>query len=138
MAKIDARTKQLFADHGNQSRIFALATSSKGGIPNVVPIGFLFVANDDEIWVIDNYLNKTLKNILDNPVVSVYAMGGEGGHECVQVKGKAVYETSGPDYEAAKKMAKDKNEKYPAKGLVKISPCAVYDTTPGPNAGKKL
>jgi len=43
----------------------------------------------------------------------------------------------GPDYEAAKKMAKEKKETYPAKGLIKIIVSDRYDTTPGPEAGKK-
>ncbi|MBE6527226.1 MAG: pyridoxamine 5'-phosphate oxidase [Thermoplasmata archaeon] len=134
---LDAKVKQIFADHGAGPRIFALATASKEGVPNVVPIGFLWVEGD-EIRVIDNFLNKTLENIKSNPICAVYAMGGKDGKECVQVKGKAVYETSGPEYEAAFKMARSKSDKYPAKGLVRITPCAVYDTTPGPNAGKKL
>ena len=134
---IDARTKQIFTDHQAGPRIFALATSSAKGIPNVVPIGFLWVEGD-EIRVVDNFLNKTLANLKENPFAAVYAIGGKDGKECVQVKGKAVYETSGPEYEAAVKMAHSVSDKYPAKGLVRITPCAVYDTTPGPNAGKKL
>ena len=134
---IDDRTRQIFADHGAGPRIFALATSSSKGVPNVVPIGFLWVEGD-EIRVIDNFLNKTLANIKENPIVAVYAMGGKDGKECVQVKGKAVYENSGAEYEAAVAKAHSISDKYPAKGLVRITPCAVYDTTPGPNAGKKL
>ncbi|MCQ2079578.1 MAG: pyridoxamine 5'-phosphate oxidase family protein [archaeon] len=135
---ISDKTKQLFADHGANQHIFALATASKTGIPNVVPIGFLWVANDDEVWVIDNYLNKTLANIRENPVAAVYAMGGESGKETVQLKGKCVYETEGADYEAAVAMAHKINPGFPAKGLVKIRISCAFDTTPGPNAGKKL
>ncbi len=135
---ISAEAKQLFADHKADHKYFALATASKAGVPNVVPIGFLWVANDDEIWVIDNYLNKTLANILENPVAAVYAIGGESKHETVQLKGKCVYETSGKDYEAAKEMAHKANPGFPAKGLVKIKVSCAFDTTPGPNAGKKI
>ena len=137
MVAIDDKTKQLFLDHRAGFRIYAMATASKDGVPNVVPIGFLWIEGD-EIRVIDNYLNKTFDNLKENPIVAVYAQGGEGGHECVQVKGRAIYETSGPEYEAAVKMAHDKNPNYPAKGLVRITPCHIYDTTPGPNAGKKI
>lgn len=135
---ISAKTKQIFNDHAAGPRIFALATASKTGIPNVVPIGFLWVANDDEIWVIDNFLNKTLANIKENPYAAAYAMGGENGKECIQVKGSATYETSGADYEACVAKAHSINPNYPAKGLVKIKVCREYNTTPGPDAGKKL
>lgn len=114
-----------------------MATSSKQGIPNVVPIGFLWVENG-EIYVVDNYLNKTLANIRENPVAAVYALGGKDGKECIQVKGKAVYEDSGPLYEAARAKAKAKNDKYPAKGLLRIIPEHVYNTSPGPDAGKEF
>lgn len=135
---ISAETKQLFADHKNDHKYFSLATASKDGVPNVVPIGFLWVANDDELWVIDNYLNKTLANIKENPVAAVYAIGGESKHEAVQLKGKCSYETSGSDYEEAKKMAHKANPGFPAKGLLKIKVSDAYDTTPGPEAGKKI
>lgn len=135
---IDEGIKQLFEQHKNNNRFFALATSSKAGVPNVVPIGFLWVANDEEIWVIDNYLNKTLANIRENPVAAVYAMGGESGKETVQVKGKCCYVEKGTDYDSAVAMAHKINPGYPAKGLVKIKVSCAFDTTPGPNAGNKL
>ena len=138
MSVINDSIKAIFQDHQKDPRIFALATADKKGIPNVVPIGFLWIANDEEVWVIDNFLNKTLANIKANPVAAVYAMGGENGKQCVQLKGKCVYETSGADYESAVKMAHSVNEAYPAKGLVKIKIECAFDTTPGPNAGKRL
>ena len=134
---ISEATKALFDQHTKTFTIYSLATASKSGVPNVVPIGFLWIANDDEIWVVDNFLNKTLANIKENPVAAVYARAAEGP-QCVQVKGKCVYETSGKDYEAAKAMAKSKSDKYPAKGLLKIKVSCEFETTPGPNAGNKL
>lgn len=136
MATIPSSVKALFEDHKKMFKYFALATADKKGVPNVVPIGFLWVANDKEIWVIDNYLNKTYSNIMENPVAAVYAIGGDG-HQCVQAKGKAEYCSTGPDYEACVKMAHDKNPAFPAKGLVKITVTDLYDTTPGKDAGKR-
>ena len=86
---ISPQVKALFEDHKSNFKYFALATSSKEGVPNVVPIGFLWVANDKEIWVIDNYMNKTYANIKENPVAAVYAIGGgtrmRTGQGCRQV-----------------------------------------------------
>ncbi len=138
MAMISPQVKALFEDHKSNFKYFALATSSKEGVPNVVPIGFLWVANDKEIWVIDNYMNKTYANIKENPVAAVYAIGGEGGHECVQVKGAVRYFDFGDDYKAAVEMAHAKNPAFPAKGLIKIIVTDVYDTAPVVHAGEKL
>jgi len=137
MTSIDEKTRQIFTDHKSNFKYYALATASKNGVPNVVPIGFMWIEGD-EIFVVDNYLNKSLANIKENPVVAVYAQGGEGGRECIQLKGKAVYETSGAAYEAAVAKAHAVNPAFPAKGLVRISVCHGYDTAPGPNAGSKL
>ena len=137
MVSIDGKTAELFADHKAGLKYYSLATASKDGVPNVVPIGFLWVEGD-EIRVIDNYLNKTLANILENPIVAVYAIGGKDGHECIQIKGKATYQTSGPEYEAAVAMAHAKNKDYPAKGLVRITVCREYDTAPGLHAGELI
>jgi hypothetical protein len=136
MAMITPKMKALFEEHKKSHKYFALATASKDGVPNVVPIGFLWVANDKEIWVIDNYMNKTLANIKENPVAAVYALAGEG-HDCIQVKGACRYFDFGPDYEAAVKMAHEKNPAFPAKGLIKIAVTDVYDTAPGEHAGMK-
>ena len=85
MSVINDNIKAIFQDHQKGPRIFALATADKKGIPNVVPIGFLWIANDEEVWVIDNFLNKTLANIRANPVAACYAMGGENGKQCIQL-----------------------------------------------------
>lgn len=138
MSEITPYIKNLFEQHTNDHRFFALATSSKKCIPNVVPIGFLWIANDEEVWVIDNFLNKTLANIQENPVAAVYALGGETGKDCVQLKGKCTYLTSGPEYEKAVEIAHSVNKAYPAKGLLKIRVDCAFDTTPGPSAGKKI
>ena len=40
-------------------RIFSLATASKDGVPNVVPVGMLFPGEDGKIWIIDNFFDGT-------------------------------------------------------------------------------
>ena len=114
--------------------VFALATASQEGIPNVVPVGMLFVGEDGMVWLVDNFLKKTLKNLQENPVASFYVWNPEA-KESYQVKGKATIVSSGPDYEKAVAFAHSKKETLPAKNLVKIEPAEVYYTTPGPHAG---
>ena len=44
-----------------------LATASPDGTPNVVPIGFARPIDEDTILIADNYMNKTRKNLEQNP-----------------------------------------------------------------------
>jgi len=50
-----------------EKNLVFLATSSKDGIPNVVPVGFARPIDDETILIADNYLNKTRKNLDENP-----------------------------------------------------------------------
>ncbi len=120
-----------------KQRVFALATASKDCVPNVVPVGMLFEGEDGKIWLIDNYLKKTLKNIQENPVVSFYIWNPESS-ESYQVKGNAVVLDSGADYEKAVAFAHAKKETFPAKHLIKIDVSEVYYVTPGAHAGNIL
>lgn len=135
MATIDGHMRSLFDSHRADAKYVPFATASKDGVPNVVPVGMIWIENDREIWIVDNFLNKTLANIRENPVGSVYLIGG--GKECLQVKGGIRYLTAGPDYDKARAFAKSKNEAFPAKGLVKLAVTDVYDTTSGPGAGRR-
>lgn len=116
---------------------FALATASKDGTPNVVPIGFLFEGPDNNIWVIDNYMDKTLNNVRENPKASFYIWHA-GVKESYQVKCSVKIEDSGKDYQQAVEMAHKKKETFPAKTLLKLTVEEVYYVTPGIHAGKKL
>ena len=53
-------------------KTFPVATASKDGWPNVVPIGFVELIDDETIWIADNFMVKTLANIKENPKVSIY------------------------------------------------------------------
>lgn len=115
---------------------FSFATASKKGVPNVVPVGMLFL-RDEQIWVVDNYMDKTLANLKENPIASFFLWNPDD-KESYQIKGKVTIENSGKDYEEAVMIAHQKRETFPAKNLLKMDICAVYYTTPGDKAGKKV
>jgi predicted pyridoxine 5'-phosphate oxidase superfamily flavin-nucleotide-binding protein len=52
-------------------KISVIATASRDGKPNVVPLGLTKVISDDEILVMDNYMNKTRANLEANPVAAI-------------------------------------------------------------------
>ncbi|MGP8168815.1 MAG: pyridoxamine 5'-phosphate oxidase family protein, partial [Methanoregula sp.] len=53
MVKLTAEMKEVFS----KNKIFAIATASKAGIPNVAPMGSVQLVSDDTIWLGDNFLN---------------------------------------------------------------------------------
>jgi predicted pyridoxine 5'-phosphate oxidase superfamily flavin-nucleotide-binding protein len=115
-------------------RIFPFATSSKKGEPNVVPMGMVALQDDDEtIWVTDNFMQKSLQNLKENPQASLYIWSPETAG-AYQIKGNVTIETSGADYEKAKEAAKGR----PAKTLLKMKITSVYSVKQGPTAGAKL
>lgn len=134
MVKLNDEMKKIFG----KLRIIPLATSSKDGIPNVVPIGMTILQDDDEtIWIVDNYMEKSISNIKENPNASLYIWDPETP-ESYQIKGTVKVENSGEDYDKAVKYAHDKRETLPAKNLLKLTITDIYYVTPGPKAGKKV
>ena len=131
MSKLTAEMLEAMTKQG----IFAFATASKDGVPNVVPVGMLFMGEDGKVWLVDNFLNKTLANMQENPKASFYIWTPEC-KESYQIKGTVTIENSGADYEKAVAFAHAKKETLPAKNLVKMDVEEVYYVTPGPNAGK--
>lgn len=50
MSKLTAEMLEAMTKQG----IFAFATASKDGVPNVVPVGMLFMGEDGKVWLVDN------------------------------------------------------------------------------------
>ena len=56
MVKFDEKMKSEFL----KLKTIYLATASKKGMPNVVPIGAMFLIDDETLWVIDNFMKKSI------------------------------------------------------------------------------
>lgn len=117
--------------------LFPLATASSTGIPNVVPVKYLQVAADDLLWITDNYLHKTLANLLENPQAAIYVWSSEQ-RMCFQIKGTIEIKTEGEAYERMKALVQQKQADLPAKSLVSMRISEIYECLPGENAGKRL
>jgi predicted pyridoxine 5'-phosphate oxidase superfamily flavin-nucleotide-binding protein len=133
MVTLTVEMKEVFA----KNKIFAIATASKNGVPNVAPIATVQLVADDTIWIGDNYMVKTLANVRENPYMALYVWDPEK-KRCYQIKGDVTVKTSGPDYEKIKAQIKVKGAHYPAKGLIILKITEIFDCTPGPTAGKKI
>lgn len=133
MVVLTGEMKELFS----KVKVFPVATASKKGVPNVVPIAFVVMMGDDTLWLADNFMNKTLANVKENPHAAIFLYDSEM-KKCCQVKGNIEVKTSGSDYEKMKKMVHDKKPGLPAKSLLVMKITEVFECMPGPSAGKKM
>ncbi|MDD3406921.1 MAG: pyridoxamine 5'-phosphate oxidase family protein [Methanomicrobium sp.] len=133
MVKLNAEVKEAFL----KSKIIPLATASKENVPNVAPMGAIHLKDDETIWILNNYMNKSAANIRETKKAAVY-LYGEGIKGCYQVKGDAELVSTGADYEAAKKMFLEKRPNFPAKELLIIKITDVFNCSPGQGAGDKI
>jgi len=109
-----------------------LATSSKDGVPNVAPMGAnQFVG--DKLVISDNFMNKTLNNLKENPIVAI-SLADCRAHP-FQYKGKAEIVTDGEYFEKAKELNKVKVPGLTPKGAIVITITSIYSVKPGPDAG---
>lgn len=129
--KIPKEIKELFENE----KYHQLATASVNGVPNVSTIGGKYVRDDETIVIVDNYMNKTLENVLSNPFVAILVRKEKIAY---QIKGKCRYVNEGTDYEEARKWMKSKGDKYPAKGALIITVEEIFNSMTGPDAGKRI
>lgn len=121
----------------NALKVFPLATASKDGIPNVAPMGSVFLIDPETIWVGDNFMHKSLKNVLENPKAALYLYGA-GAKGCYQIKADVTIKTSGPEHERMAAMIHEKKPNLPAKSLLILKITGVFECMPGTDAGKQL
>jgi predicted pyridoxine 5'-phosphate oxidase superfamily flavin-nucleotide-binding protein len=134
MVKLNPEIAEAFA----AMKTYPLATASKDGIPNVAPMGAVFLKADNEtIWIIDNFMKKTIANVRENPRAALYIWGA-GIKGCFQIKCDVTVSTEGPDFEEAKDLVEKMKPGLPRKSLLTLRIKEVYQCMPGPEAGSKL
>jgi len=135
MAKITQEMKEVI----EKTRGWAFATSTKDGVPNVVPIHFVKLISDDEILFVDVFMKKTLENIKNNPSVALSVWDWDTKpRRGYQFKGEARIETSGKLFDEGVKVVKAINPELEPKGVVIVKVKSIYITSPGPDAGKEV
>ncbi|MHC1597779.1 MAG: pyridoxamine 5'-phosphate oxidase family protein [Methermicoccaceae archaeon] len=88
--------------------IVHLATASRDGKPNVVPVGAIRAINGSRLLIADVLFHKTKKNLLENPQVALAVeMLGKGAPRGYQLKGRATVFRSGEFFEEAEKMIEE-------------------------------
>lgn len=108
----------------------ALATTD-GEVVNVVPVSVITVT-DATITLYDFFMGKTVMNIGKNNQIALAVWEGLSG---IQIKGTARYETVGSDYETAVVAMKVRFPERTLRGIVIMTPSAIYDISAGVGAG---
>lgn len=133
MVRLTADMKEAFS----KMKVFPVATATKDGAPNVVPLAMVRLVDDETIWITDNFMNKSMSNLRVNPKVAIYIWGPEI-KGCFQIKGVTSIRNSGPEYEEMKADHNRKRPELPARSLVIVKITEVYECKPGPTAGAKI
>ncbi|MHC1708971.1 MAG: pyridoxamine 5'-phosphate oxidase family protein [Methanomassiliicoccales archaeon] len=119
------------------TKYFALATASKDGDPNVVPIGMAILMDPETVWIGNQFFHQTLANVKENPRISllVWTAGVPG---CLKLKGNVDVVEEGPDYQKMYQMVKERKPTLECKGLLIMKITGVFDCRSGAEAGKRL
>jgi len=118
-------------------KFFPLATASRDGEPNVVPMGAVFLMDPETIWIGDQFMKTTIQNVKENPRASLYVWGPDV-KGCYKIKATVTVKTSGQEYETMKMKVKEKKPTLNCRSLLILKITGVYECLPGQDAGKIL
>jgi len=133
MAKLSATLKNAI----EKAELYPLATASDTALPNVVPIKFVFIEHDDELWLADNFMGKTLQNLQQNPIAALNVLIPEDNIS-FQIKGKTRIETEGDNYQRMRESVLKVKPDAPAKSLIIMNITEIFDCWPGDKIGQRL
>ena len=133
MASLTAEMMDLF----KAAKHYPLATASEDGDPNVVPVGSVYLMDPETIWIGNQFMNATIRNIQENPRVCLYAWGPET-KGCLKIKARVTVHTSGTDYEKMRDMVKARRADLVCKALLELKITEVFNCKSGSDAGKRL
>lgn len=131
MAKVTEEIKESLKG----TKIAFLATSSQDGAPNVVPIGAFKFLDDETLLISDQFFNKTLKNLQENPRIALVWWGEKGGF---QVKADITIHTEGEIFRQNVEWVRGIKETLRPKSAIVGKITDVYLIKSGPDAGKKI
>jgi len=117
------------------AKLAFLATSSGDRTPNVVPIAAFRVLDDATLLISDQFFNKTLANMQENPKAAISWWGEKGGF---QIKGGVTVHTDGEIWQKDIAWMKELRPSLKPKGAVVMKITGVYSVVPGAEPGKKI
>jgi uncharacterized protein len=135
MAKMSKEMQEMF----NRAGIKQLATADKKGVPNVVPINFIKILDDETILASAVFMTKTFNNLEENPVCALSIWEGFAGY---QIKGSAAIVTDGPVFKETQSWTEEEGKKLglplQSKAAIVIRITEIFSVSPGADAGKRI
>jgi uncharacterized protein len=135
MAKMTEEMQLMF----NRVGVKQLATASKNGIPNVVPINFMKILDEETILASAVFMTKTFGNLQENPMCAFSIWEGFAGY---QFKGSVTILTEGKVFEETQAWTEEEGRKLglplKSKGAIIIKVSEIFSIAPGEDAGKKI
>ena len=131
MVKLTDEIKESLA----ATKLAFFATSANDRTPNVVPIGAFRVLDDATLLISDQFFNKTLANMKENPKAAISWWGEKGGF---QIKGEVTIHTDGEVWRQDVAWMKELRPTLKPKGAVVMKITGVYTVVPGTEPGKKI
>jgi predicted pyridoxine 5'-phosphate oxidase superfamily flavin-nucleotide-binding protein len=133
MAKLTTEMEELF----RSTKYFPLATASKRGDPNVVPDGSVFLMDAETIWIGNQFMDATIRNLKENPRASLYVWT-QGVRGCLKIKADVKVLEDGPDYEKMRGMVTARKAELKCRSLLVLTITEIYECTSGSNAGQRM
>lgn len=133
MARLDETTNDALA----RMKVTPVATASKDGCPNVVPMTFVKALDDSRLLVADNYMDKSAANLEENPQVAICVWDTET-KQAYQVKGEAEVLRSGPVFDEVAAWVSGLQPHLTTKAAVVVTVTHAYVCQPGDDFGKDV
>ncbi len=117
-----------------QMKVVPVATVSKDGLPNVVPMTFVKALDDSAVLIADNYMDKAARNLGENPYVSVCAWDLET-KRAYQIRGAVEIHRAGPVYDEMVAWVKETKPDAPARAAAVMKVTNVFVCHSGADRG---
>lgn len=131
MAKVTDEIKESL----KTTKIAYLATATKDGVPNVVPIAAVKFLDDETLLISDQYFGKTLNNLKENPKIALTWWGNKDGF---QIKADIAIHTDDDMFREDVQWVKSIKDTLNPKSAIVAKITAVYAVKSGANAGKQI
>lgn len=131
MVKLTEKIKESI----KSAKLAFLATAAKDGTPNVVPIGAFKLIDDETLLISDQYFNKTLKNLKENPKIALTWWGDKGGY---QIKADITIHTNDDIFKHNVEWIHSIRDKLNPKSAILGKVTGAYIVKSGPDAGRKI
>ncbi len=120
-----------------QTKVIPVATASRDGMPNVVPMTFVKALDDATVLIADNYMDKGARNLEENPHVSICVWNLET-KQAYQIRGAVEIHRSGSVYDEMVAWVKESKPDAPAKAAVVMTVTNVFVCHSGADRGKDV